>query len=184
MIGEIRDKESAAIAVEAATTGHLVLSSLHTHSALETLVRLRNLEVRPYMLANALRGVISQKLVPRLCPGYTQPVAPDDPVMSGLKRLGVLEETFHEPLQRGVETDGGPPEGESGRVALYEILSITNQLSDLIDRSAKHSEIEDSLNDECFFSFASYGRLLLTGGHAAPQRIERVFPKHPSAISS
>ena len=68
LVGEIRDEESAALALEAAMTGHLVLSSLHTYSALETLVRLQDLKVRSYLLASALKGVISQQLLPRLLP--------------------------------------------------------------------------------------------------------------------
>jgi general secretion pathway protein E len=91
LVGEIRDAESAALALEAAMTGHLVLSSLHTYDALETLVRLRDLQVKPYLLASALKGVISQQLLPRLCPGCTEPVPSDSPVVARLRTLGVLE---------------------------------------------------------------------------------------------
>ena len=116
LVGEIRDVESAAVAAEAAITGHLVLSSLHTYSALETLVRLRNLGVKPYVLANALKGVISQKLVPRLCPGCTMPVSPDDPVVERLQELDILPEGWSGELLQGVDRDGCPPGGEAGRV--------------------------------------------------------------------
>ena len=73
MLGEVRDQETADICLRAALTGHLVLSTLHTYTAMETLVRLRDLGVKPYVLASSLSGVISQKLVPRLCPGSTEP---------------------------------------------------------------------------------------------------------------
>ncbi len=83
LVGEIRDAESAAIALEAATTGHLVLSSLHTHSAFETIARLRQLQVKPYLLADALRGVISQQLLPRLRREWRRRSTVATPCMSG-----------------------------------------------------------------------------------------------------
>jgi general secretion pathway protein E len=180
LVGEIRDEKSAAIAVEAATTGHLVLSSLHTHSALETLARLRNLDVKPYLLASALRGVISQHLVPRLAPGFTQPVPPDDPVVQRLKRLEILEPDWRGPLWRGKHTKDGPPEGEAGRLAVYEILSVSDTVRDLIDRSAVASEIRQAVDDDSFFSFARYSRLLLADGLVSPESIEKIFPKKPT----
>ena len=176
MVGEIRDRASAAIAVEAATTGHLVLSSMHTHTALETLTRLRNLEVPSYLLADALQGVISQTLVPRLHPGFTQDVPMDDPVVRRLVEQGVLEEDASGQLQRGLSGQDGPVDGEHGRVGLYEFLSIDSRLRDLIDRSAPRQDIEESLTPENYFSFARYSRMLLRGGQVAPERIERALP--------
>ena len=180
LIGEIRDKTSAAIAVEAAATGHLVLSSLHTHSTLESIVRLRHLDVKPYLLANAIQGVISQQLVPRLCPGFTETVSPDEPVVHRLKQINVLDESWSEALQRGKQADGGPADGESGRVAVYELLSVTHSIRDLIDRAAPMSDIERGLDDRCYFSFARYSQMLLARGLVAPERIERIFPKRLS----
>lgn len=177
LVGEIRDQESAAVTVEAASTGHLVLSTLHTHSALESLVRLRHLGVKPYMTASALKGVISQKLVPRLFPDCTAEVPADDPVIQRLRRLGVLPEDWSGTLQRGIEKEGFPPHGESGRVGVFEILSITDELRQLVEVSAPFSELKKSLDDESFFSLARYSRLLLENGIVAPDRIDEIFPK-------
>jgi type IV pilus assembly protein PilB len=182
LVGEIRDEQSAAIAVEAAATGHLVLSSLHTHSTLETLVRLRNLEVKPYLMASALRGVISQRLVPRLVPGYTEPVPLDDPVVERLKHLDVLEPQWSGALYRGKPTKDGPVRGESGRVAVYEILSVSDTVRDLIDRAAPAADVRKAIDEDAFFSFARYSRLLLTNGLAAPEHIEKIFPKRPTLM--
>jgi type II secretory ATPase GspE/PulE/Tfp pilus assembly ATPase PilB-like protein len=177
LVGEIRDHESAAVTVEAANTGHLVLSTLHTHSALESLVRLRHLGVKPYMTAAALKGVLSQKLVPRLYPDSTDPVSEDDPIIQRLRRLSVLPENWSGTLQRGVEKDEGPPHGESGRVAVFELLLVTNELRHLIEVNAPFSELQKSLDDESFFSLARYSRLLLENGIVAPERIDQIFPK-------
>ena len=81
LISKIRDQESAATAVGAATSGHVVLSSLHTHAALETLTGLRNLNVPSHVLGDALQGVISQKLVPPIRPVFAKPVHHDNEIL-------------------------------------------------------------------------------------------------------
>jgi type IV pilus assembly protein PilB len=144
---------------------------------METLVRLRDLGVKPYILANSLSGVISQKLVPRLCPGATEEMRPDAPVVDELKRIGVLEEDWSGTLHRGVEREGGPPGGEKGRVGVFEMLSISDDLRDMIDRAAPASDMEGHLSDDCFLSFRRYCRYLLAEGLVAPDRIVRLFPR-------
>lgn len=183
LVGEIRDAESAALALEAAMTGHLVLSSLHTYSALETLVRLQDLKVKPYLLASALKGVISQQLLPRLCPGCTEPVPSDAAVVTRLKILGVLEADWSGVLCRGKDREGFPRGGESGRVGAYEVMYVTDQLRDLIDREAPCSELEKALDQQYFFSFPKYCRFLLKEGLVAPERVERTLPKKPLSFS-
>lgn len=180
LVGEIRDSESAALALEAATTGHLVLSSLHTYSALETIVRLRDLEVKPYLLAAALKGVISQQLVPRLCPGSTEPIPLDDPVIERIRASEILPPDSSCELVRGIDREGGPPGGESGRVGVYEVLRVDDRIRDLIDRSMPARELESALDDNNFFSLAQYCRYLLTEGLVAPERIERILPRRRS----
>ncbi len=182
LVGEIRDAESAALTLEAAMTGHLVLSSLHTYSALETLVRLQDLEVKPYLLASALRGVISQQLLPRLCPGCTETVPADAAVITRLKTLGVLEAGWSGVLYRGKDSEGSPPGGESGRVGVYEVMFVTDQLRDLIDRGAPRRAFENALDPQYFFSFPRYCRFLLKAGLVAPERVERILPKKPMSF--
>ncbi len=176
LVGEIRDAESAAMAAEAATTGHLVLSSLHTYSSLEAVVRLRDLRVPPYLIAAGLKGVITQQLVPRLAPDYTSEVAPDDPQVRRLIEIGVLDESWNTPLRRGRDEADGPPGGELGRVAIFEMLSVTPQLRALIDSSGPYSEMEKCLDESCFSSFAESARFLLREGIVAPESIVDVVP--------
>jgi type II secretory ATPase GspE/PulE/Tfp pilus assembly ATPase PilB-like protein len=179
LVGEIRDAESAALALEAAMTGHFVLSSLHTYSALETLVRLQDLKVRPYLLASALKGVISQQLLPRLCPGCTEPVPSDAAVIARLKNLGVLEADWSGALSRGKNCEDGPPSGESGRVGAYEVMFVTESLRNQIDRGASIREFEKALDPQYFFSLPRYCRFLLKAGLVAPEHVERILPKKP-----
>jgi type II secretory ATPase GspE/PulE/Tfp pilus assembly ATPase PilB-like protein len=177
LVGEMRDAESAAIAVEAASTGHLVLSTLHTHSALETLVRLRNLHIKPYLLADALKGIVSQKLVRRLAPGYTQPVPADDVTLNGLRQIGVLPDGWSGSFHRGRQEEGGPQGGESGRIGVFEVLTVTDPLRELIEATAPQSEVAAHLRGESFLSFAHYSRMLLADHYVAPERILEIFPK-------
>jgi len=182
LVGEIRDEESAAMALEAAMTGHLVFSSLHTYSALETLVRLHDLQVKPYLLASALKGVISQQLLPRLSPANREPVPPDAPVVARLKELEVLEADWSGTLYRAKGGTGAGSSAEPGRIAVYEIMLITDRLRDLIDRSATRTELEQALDPRYFFSFARYCRFLLKQGLVSPEDAEQIFPKKPVSL--
>ena len=85
LVGEIRDKSSMDIAFEAALTGHLVLSSLHTNDAFETVMRIRQRAVEPYVIASGLRGIVSQRLVPRLCGACAEKIDPDRTIVAKLR---------------------------------------------------------------------------------------------------
>jgi type II secretory ATPase GspE/PulE/Tfp pilus assembly ATPase PilB-like protein len=182
LVGEIRDRESAAMAAEAATTGHLVLSSLHTYSALEAIVRLRDLQVEPYLIAAGLKGIITQQLVPRLVPGCTEEVPPNDPAVERLMELGIWNEQVPGTMLRGRHAPDVPRGGEQGRVALVEMLSVTPELSAVIERAGSMPEMMACLNPSCFASFADCARYLLAEGLVAPERIAAVVPTRTAVI--
>ena len=182
LVGEIRDRESAAMAAEAATTGHLVLSSLHTYSALEAIVRMRDLRVEPYLIAAGLKGVITQQLVPRLVPGCTEAVPPHDPAVQRLIELGIWSDQTPGTLLRGRHAPDIPLGGEQGRVAIFEMLSVTPALSAAIDRSSPMGDMIACLDATCFASFGDYARFLLAEGLVAPERIAAVVPSPPVLI--
>jgi type IV pilus assembly protein PilB len=150
---------------------------------METLVRLQDLEVKPYLLASALKGVISQQLLPRLSPGCTEAVPAHAAVITRLKSSGVLEADWSGVLYRGKASEGSPSGGESGRVGAYEIMFVTDRLRDLIDRAAPLSELEKALDQQYFFSLPRYCRFLLKEGLVAPERVERILPKKPLSFS-
>ncbi|MBI4616577.1 MAG: Flp pilus assembly complex ATPase component TadA [Planctomycetes bacterium] len=176
LVGEIRDEESAVVAVEAATTGQLVLSSLHTHFALETIARLKHLGAKPYLLASALKGILSQRLVPRVCVACRQPVEPGDEALLRLDALGILPPGGVATLYRGRGCDVCRSQGELGRVALLEVLAIDDALRDLIERGATIREMEDALRPEQFVPMARYARFLLEEGMVSPAAVARAFP--------
>ena len=138
LVGEIRDKDTAQISVESAMTGHLVLSTLHTNSALGAVTRLRNLGVEPYLLAPMVRGLIAQRLVRTLCGKCKTPLAATQTECDVTRgRLAAGETLFQ---AQGCEACGG--QGHLGRTALYEVITADPELEALIQANAPLSEME------------------------------------------
>ncbi|MCF6254630.1 MAG: type II secretion system ATPase GspE, partial [Thiomicrorhabdus sp.] len=135
MIGEIRDMETANIAVQASLTGHLVLSTLHTNTAVGAITRLRDMGVEPFLLASSLVGVLAQRLVRRLCVHCKSSHQADD---SECKRLGVNEAVVYQP--EGCEHCQHT--GYRGRIGLYELMPVDEDIRKMIHSDAAEAEIE------------------------------------------
>ena len=140
MVGEIRDDETATIAVRASVTGHLVLSTLHTNNSLNTIERLLDMDVERYLLAASLSGIISQKLARRLCPHCRKKVK-TNPYQKHLfkKNLGIdLEEIY-------IAGDGCEHcmNGYYGRIAIHEVLLLNDTIRDAISNSVKKEELRE-----------------------------------------
>lgn len=137
MIGEIRDDETARIAVRASITGHLVLSTIHTNNSLNTIERLLDMEVERYLLGSALTGIISQRLVKRLCPKCRT----SRPTTNYEKTL--FEKVLHKEVNN-VYTPHGCSEcinGYTGRIALHEVLEINQNVRDAITNNIRKNEL-------------------------------------------
>ncbi|MGM9878695.1 MAG: GspE/PulE family protein [Bacilli bacterium] len=137
LIGEIRDTETAKIAVRASITGHLVLSTLHTNNSLTTIERLIDMGVERYLLSSSLKGIISQTLAKRLCPNCRiQRLANDTEKILFKKALGIDIETIYE---------AGRCEnchnGYTGRIALQEVLMINDEIRDAINKNIDREEL-------------------------------------------
>ncbi|MBL8754928.1 MAG: Flp pilus assembly complex ATPase component TadA [Planctomycetes bacterium] len=135
MVGEIRDTETATIAVQASLTGHLVLATLHTNDAVSAVTRLINMGIEPYLIGAALRGVISQRLVRCLCPTCRQP---HDVPAALKKRIGALPDGQYY-VPRGCDACKGA--GYSGRIGIYELLVVTDAFADLTSRNPTLGEL-------------------------------------------
>lgn len=144
MIGEIRDSETARIAVRASITGHLVLSTIHTNNSLTTIERLLDMDVERYLLGSALTGIISQRLVRRLCPKCRQ-ARPTTPYEKNL---------FEKVLHKNVDTIYTPQgcneciQGYYGRVALHEVLVINQSVRDAIVNNIHKEELRRLVYNE------------------------------------
>ncbi len=137
MVGEIRDLETAEIAVQAALTGHLVFSTLHTNDAPGAITRLQDMGVEPYLIASVLSGVLAQRLVRRICQSCRVQDAPDP---GDLLAIGVTDGQGVE-LFKGEGCDACRKTGYKGRVGIYELFIITEEVRSLILRRASTGEI-------------------------------------------
>jgi general secretion pathway protein E len=137
MVGEIRDFETAEIAVHAALTGHLVFSTLHTNDAPGAITRLQDMGVEPYLIASVLSGVLAQRLVRRICQNCRVPHEPDP---GDLLAIGVGDARGVK-LYRGEGCEACRKTGYKGRVGIYELFTITEEIRSLILRKASTGEI-------------------------------------------
>lgn len=140
-VGEIRDGETAQISMRAAITGHVVLSTIHTNDAVGTIERLEDIGVEPYLIATALRAVISQRLVRRICPKCKKSYEATD---EEVRRLGLSTEHKHI-FYRGEGCADCFNTGYRGRIGVFEILEITPEIRPLISQQAGRSAIEQEL---------------------------------------
>ena len=145
MVGEMRDVETANIAIQASNTGHLVLSTLHTNTSVAAITRLRNLNVPPYLIASSLYGIVAQRLVRKLCPQCKQPYRPDDDELFqiGLNRKTDENITFY----KGLGCNACGRTGYSGRIGVFEVLTVTPYLRDLIVNNAPEDALINAAVD-------------------------------------
>ena len=142
LVGEVRDNETAHIAMQSAMTGHLVLSTVHTVNAVAAITRLLNLGVDSYLVGSALKGVIAQRLLRRICPDCKTECEPDPEVVRKIE--SELGEKIRFKCYRGAGCDTCLQTGHKGRTAAFEILPMTDEIRALIDRGAGEQEIEEA----------------------------------------
>ena len=140
MIGEIRDNETAEIAVKASITGHLVVSTLHTNSSASTITRLADMGIEPYLIADSVVGVIAQRLVRRLCPKCKQGRLADGAEVEMLGLGSGAEAVIYEPQGCHVCNNTG----YYGRIGVYEIMEINSELKEVIAGKANADEIKQA----------------------------------------
>ena len=160
MVGEIRDHETAEIAVHAAMTGHMVLSTLHTNSALGTVSRLVDMGIEPYLLGPALRAIVAQRLVRRLCPSCA---TPGDPPVALLESFGIDtvpdDARFLEP--RGCAACRG--KGFVGRIAVHEVLAWTDAMDRCLSGGGSEADLAGIARE------AGFETMLVNGAQKAMQ---------------
>ena len=137
MVGEIRDLETAQIAVQASLTGHLVMSSLHTNTAIGSITRLRDMGVEPFLLSSSLIGVLAQRLVRTLCPHCKRVKKANERELALLELDTNQEQTLYSPT--GCDKCHG--HGFMGRTGIYELITIDETLRDLIHQGAGEGEM-------------------------------------------
>ena len=158
LVGETRDKETAKIAVEAALTGHLVFTTLHANDAPSTFMRLNEMGIEPFLVSTSIIGIISQRLVRRICPNCKEKYKPDNVIA---KYLELPEDTE---LYKGKGCDTCNMSGYKGRVGVYEVLSVNESLRHFIGEGADTQTIRQEAIRGGMRSLKDYCLILLNEG--------------------
>lgn len=153
MIGEIRDYETAEIAVKSAMTGHLVLSTIHTNSAVSTVSRLINIGIEPYMISDSLIGVISQRLVRKLCDCKKI----DEDWKEKLKKLNPNVSGDNGVFYTGCGCEKCGNTGYNGRLPIYEIFILDNEIREQIEKKASIQRIEEIMKRKNMVKLVDFG---------------------------
>ncbi|TAK58821.1 type II/IV secretion system protein [Patescibacteria group bacterium] len=189
MVGEIRDIETASLAINAALTGHLVLSTLHTNSAAATIPRLMDMEAEPFLLVSTLRVIVGQRLVRRLASDRTEYILSEeeiaqlksavdiDRVLAVLKEEKLIpkeatikEIPFFKPKENGVS-----PDGYSGRIGIHEVLPVTHEIRELILKRVSADDIELQAKREGMLTMVEDGIFKAATGVTTIEEVLRVI---------
>ncbi|RUS94242.1 general secretion pathway protein GspE [Trichormus variabilis SAG 1403-4b] len=187
LVGETRDKETAKTAIEAALTGHLVLTTLHTNDAPGAIARLGEMDIEPFMVSSSLIGVLAQRLVRRVCTECRIPYTPttDELARYGLSASKDVEITFYKantlPSETIVEAKTNNQlcqkcngVGYKGRVGVYEVMRITENLQTLINEDAPTERIKEVAVEEGMKTLLAYSLDLVRQGATTLEEVERV----------
>jgi type IV pilus assembly protein PilB len=182
LVGEIRDQETARVAMQAAQTGHLVLSTLHTDDAPSCVARLADIGIEPYVSASALIGVIAQRLVRRLCTGCRSPYTPSRETLQAMRVTETEAEavTFY----RAVGCEQCHQTGYRGRVGMYEIMSVTAELRRLIGQKASGADLRAAARAGGLRSLGEDGVLKVKAGVTTPEELLRVVTEVGESVTA
>jgi type IV pilus assembly protein PilB len=170
MLGEIRDAETARIAVQASLTGHLVLSTLHTNDAPASITRLINIGVEPYLIAAAVNAILAQRLVRKICSHCREPYRPSDEMMEFLILQGMAAEQFY----RGAGCDKCRKTGYSGRMGIYELMVMDDSMRDIVTRNPDVNQLRKVARERGLVSLRDDGFQKVIKGLTTVDEILRV----------
>ena len=171
LVGEIRDVETAEIAIQAALTGHMVFSTLHTNDSPATVTRLRDMGVQPFLITATVEAILAQRLVRRICKDCKEEYIPDAEALADLELTSdqIVGKTFY----RGSGCDKCSGSGYKGRLGLYELLIMTDELRDLVVRNASTEEIRDLARKAGMVTLRDSGMVNMFEGHTTADEVIR-----------
>ncbi len=185
MVGEIRDRETMDIAIESSLTGHLVFSTIHTNSAVETLTRISNMGIPSYLMASTINLIIAQRLVRKICTGCKMQDTPDADMIArvkrGLETLCEAEKKLFDPalfanmaFYKGAGCDLCGKSGYFGRVGLYEAMLVNNKLRRMITEQGQALDIEKAAIENGMVSLEQAGILKALKGETTLEEVYSV----------
>ncbi|HLM84169.1 MAG TPA: GspE/PulE family protein [Candidatus Bathyarchaeia archaeon] len=183
MVGEIRDTETAELAVHAALTGHVVLATLHTNDSLGAIPRLIDMKVEPFLVASSLRAVVAQRLVRKICPNCREEVKMSDPVKLEIERvlaqIPEAEKKVHN-LQDGIKIYKGKGcakctgSGMKGRIGIFEVFYVDEEVNDLLGGQVDEEKLRQIAHKQGMITMKQDGILKVLEGHTTLEEVERV----------
>jgi general secretion pathway protein E len=175
MVGEVRDNETADIAIRAALTGHLVFSTVHTNDSASTVTRLIDIGVEPYLVSSSLLLVIAQRLLRTLCPNCREPITPTQEMLYHLEDLKLSLDQFPGgKLMKGKGCDECFRSGYAGRTAIYEVMPIDTHIQEQIVNKATASQIKRGALERGLKTLRMSGVQKLLNGMTTPDEVLRV----------
>ena len=172
MVGEIRDGETAAIAVQSALTGHMVFSTLHTNDAASALTRLIEMGVEPFLAASSITGILAQRLVRKVCPDCAESYKPDRKLIkeAGLTRLIPATAT----LKRGTGCNKCHESGYRGRIGIFELLTMTDPVREMMQAKNDAAAIRKTAISEGMTPLRDFGIARVLAGETTLEEVLRV----------
>jgi type IV pilus assembly protein PilB len=173
LVGEVRDLETARIAVQASLTGHLVFATLHTNSAIETVIRLQDMGLEPFLISAALKAALAQRLARRLCKECREPYTPSLSLIEKFSEAGVevpVETQFYRPA--GCKACDGV--GYRGRLGLYELFRMTEEAQRMVVRGAELREIQQAAVRDGYRTLRQSGLDNVVAGVTSVEEVYRI----------
>ena len=173
LVGEIRDLEVAEVAIQAALTGHLVFSTLHTNDAPSAITRLIDMGVKPFLVASSIQAIMAQRLIRTLCPKCKQPDKEPDPKwlrLCGISEADLKDKTLFKP--RGCDHCTGT--GFRGRIGIFELMHMNSEIRDLAFKRAPTNKIRKAALASGMKNLLADGRLKILGGTTTAEEIVKV----------
>jgi type IV pilus assembly protein PilB len=183
MVGEIRDKETAELAVHAALTGHVVLATLHTNDSLGAIPRLIDMEVEPFLVASSLRAVVAQRLVRKICPECREEVKMNDAVRQEIERvleqIPEAEKKIHNlgkeiKIYKGKGCAKCAESGMKGRIGIYEVFYMDEEVNDLLGGKFDEEKLRQIAQKQGMITMKQDGILKVLEGITTLEEVERV----------
>jgi len=174
MVGEIRDLETAEVAIRAALTGHLVFSTVHTNDSASTITRMVDQGVESYLVASSIVLIIAQRLVRTICPHCKVVVPIDDEWAAKLRKVDMTSDELGGQIAHGPGCDECFHSGYAGRTAIYEFLPVTERIRTMVMEGASASEIKREQINEGFQTLRADGRKKIIQGVTTPDEVLRV----------
>lgn len=170
LVGETRDKETAKIAIEAALTGHLVFTTLHTNDAPSSITRLMEMEIEPFLISSSIIGVVAQRLLRRICPNCKEEFAPAEEVLKFLQ----IEKHNTKIYYRGKGCEKCNNTGYKGRVGAYEVMKVNDHIRSLIAKGENSSIVRLAAQEAGMKTLLEYSLELAREGHTTLDEVIRV----------